>query len=84
VGAIPQGAAVPGRKTARPWAFIGAVNWAAFVPRADPFGIRGDRCGFGWAMQDSLSNFGKSFGVAGAKVCISYIQIVRAGPSLPF
>lgn len=44
-------AAGTGPKTKQPWAFVGAINWAAFVPRADDFGIRGDRCGFGWSMQ---------------------------------
>lgn len=40
-----------GPKAKQPWAFIGAINWAAFVPRAEDFGIRGDRCGFGWSLQ---------------------------------
>ena len=30
--------------------FIGAINWASYVPRAHEFGIRGDRCGFGAAL----------------------------------
>ena len=41
-------------------AFAGAINWAGFVPRADDFGVRGDRCGFGWSLRASLTNFGRS------------------------
>ena len=41
-------------------ALIGAINWAAFVPRALPEGVRGDRCGFGWSLHASLTNFGRA------------------------
>ena len=41
--------------------FLGAINWAAAVPRAEDFGIRLDRCGFGWDLKSALSNFGKSW-----------------------
>ena len=41
--------------------FLGAINWAAAVPRAEDFGIRLDRCGFGWDLKSALANFGKSW-----------------------
>ena len=39
------------------YAFIGAINWAAVVPRAERSGVRLDRCGFAWDMVGALSNF---------------------------
>ena len=63
-------------------AFIGAINWAAFVPRALPEGVRGDRCGFGWSLHASLTNFGKSFGTPGSP---GYIKACdKRGSALPF
>ena len=46
-----------------PMLFIGAINWASYVPRSADFGVRGDRCGFGWSLHASLTNFGNSPGV---------------------
>lgn len=45
--------------------FIGAINWAGVVPRAEPEGVRLDRCGFAWDMVGALSNFGTSWGTRG-------------------
>ena len=53
------------------WSFIGAMNWAAPVPKAYDFGIRMDRCGFGWNLESSLTNFGTSFGEPASP---SYVQ----------
>ena len=39
------------------FAFVGQMNWAAFVPRALSATIRGDRCGFGWGLWHSLKMF---------------------------
>ena len=65
-----------------PFAFIGAINWAAFVPRSHEFGVRGDRCGFGWNLHAALTNFGASFGVRGTK---GYIEACDTrGAVLPF
>ena len=44
-----------------PFLFLGAINWAAVVPRAAGVGIRLDRCGFAWDLGGALANFGKSF-----------------------
>ena len=41
--------------------FLGAIHWAAAVPRAEDFGIRLDRCGFAWDLRGALANFGKSW-----------------------
>ena len=38
--------------------FIGALNWAGFIPRDEENGVRGQRCGFGWSMRAALANFG--------------------------
>ena len=35
------------------------------------FGVRGDRCGFGWSLQAALSNFGATFGTPGKPGCPS-------------
>ena len=63
-------------------AFIGAINWAAFVPRALPEGVRGDRCGFGWSLHASLSNFGRAWGTRGAKGYLEACDV--RGAVLPF
>ena len=41
--------------------FLGAINWAAAVPRAEDFGIRLDRCGFAWDLKGALTNYGRSW-----------------------
>jgi hypothetical protein len=62
--------------------FIGAINWASFVPRSSEFGVRGDRCGFGWSLHASLTNFGSSFGTPGTA---GYIEACDTrGGVLPF
>jgi hypothetical protein len=48
--------------TCKPRLFIGSINWASVVPRAENTGVRLDRCGFGWSMGPSLNNFGTTFG----------------------
>ena len=53
------------RCAAKPLLFIGAINWAGVVPRAEPEGVRADRCGFAWDMIGALSNFGKQWGTPG-------------------
>ena len=42
--------------------FVGAINWASYVPRDHVHGVRGDRCGFGWSLFAALQNFGSSWG----------------------
>ncbi|KAL1503551.1 hypothetical protein AB1Y20_012030 [Prymnesium parvum] len=65
-----------------PYMFVGAINWASFVPRAAEFGVRGDRCGFGWSLGAALHNFGSSWGKPGEK---SYIEACDTrGGVLPF
>ena len=65
-----------------PMLFIGAINWASYVPRSADFGVRGDRCGFGWSLQAALSNFGASFGTPGTP---GYIEACDSrGGVLPF
>ena len=65
-----------------PYMFLGAINWAAFVPQSNEFGVRGDRCGFGWTLQAALSNFGTSFGTPGKK---GYVEACDTrGAVLPF
>ena len=66
----------------RPHAFVGAINWAAFVPRSHEFGVRGDRCGFGWNLRAALTNFGSSFGTRGAKDYVEACDV--RGAVLPF
>jgi hypothetical protein len=52
------------------------------VPRSADFGVRGDRCGFGWSLQAALSNFGASFGTPGTP---GYIEACDSrGGVLPF
>jgi len=65
-----------------PMFFVGAINFASYVPQSNEFGVRGDRCGFGWGLHAALSNFGASFGTKGTR---GYIEAcdVRGGV-LPF
>ena len=66
----------------QPWMFVGAINWASFVPQSYEFGVRGDRCGFGWSLHNALSNFGATFGQRGAP---GFIEACDArGGVLPF
>lgn len=65
-----------------PLAFVGAINFAAFVPRATQFGVRGDRCGFGWTLQAALANFGSSFGTRGQPDYVEACDL--RGAVLPF
>ena len=67
---------------AQPYAFVGAINWAAYVPRANEFGVRGDRCGFGWNLKAALSNFGSSFGTRGEAGFVEACDM--RGAVLPF
>jgi len=67
---------------ARPMLFFGAINWAGFVPRAYDVGVRGDRCGFGWSLHASLSNFGRAWGTKGAKGYVEACDV--RGSVLPF
>jgi len=65
-----------------PLALVGAINWAAIVPRALEFGVRGDRCGFGWDLSAALNNFGSSFGTPGTP---GYVESCDTrGAVLPF
>ena len=65
-----------------PMFFVGAINFASYVPQSNEFGVRGDRCGFGWTLHAALSNFGATFGKRGVP---GYIEAcdVRGGV-LPF
>ena len=65
-----------------PMLFIGAINWASYVPQSNEFGVRGDRCGFGWSLHAALSNFGATFGQRGSP---GFIEACDArGGVLPF
>lgn len=46
------------------FAYVGAMNWAGFVPRDDSTGVRGDRCGFAWSRVEALTNYGLATGAA--------------------
>jgi len=67
-----------------PHAFIGAINWAAVVPRATWSGVRADRCGFGWDLDASLSNYGQSYGQRGTKSFQPACDDVGAVLPLPY
>jgi len=67
-----------------PWAFIGAINWAAYVPRAHWSGVRGDRCGFGWGLGAALNNFGQSFGKPNTKSFQPACDKIGAVPPFPY
>ncbi|KAL1523314.1 hypothetical protein AB1Y20_018260 [Prymnesium parvum] len=62
------------------YAFIGQINWAAFIPRAYRATILGDRCGFGWGVWQALQMFGSEED--------TYHKLItpcdRAGAVLPF
>lgn len=62
--------------------FLGAINWASYVPQSNEFGVRGDRCGFGWSLHAALSNFGATFGTPGAAGYVEACDI--RGGVLPF
>ena len=65
-----------------PMLFVGAINFASYVPLSTEFGVRGDRCGFGWSMRAALSNFGTTFGKRGTP---GFIEACDArGGVLPF
>ena len=65
-------------------AFIGAVNWAGVVPRAEDSGVRLDRCGFGWGLRASLHNYGASFGTKGSPGYIEACDLRGAALPLPY
>ena len=65
-----------------PLFFVGAINFASYVPRSSEFGVRGDRCGFGWTMHAALSNFGTSFGTRGQHGFVEACDV--RGGVLPF
>ena len=76
--------ATPDPAADEPFALIGAINWAAYVPRAHEFGVRGDRCGFGWALRAALTNFGTSFGTAGQKGYVEACDLRGGVPPFPY
>eukprot|EP00964_Phaeocystis_antarctica_P101489 scaffold66950_cov60-Phaeocystis_antarctica.AAC.2 len=65
-------------------AFVGAVNWAGVVPRAEDSGVRLDRCGFGWGLRASLHNYGTSFGTRGSPGHIQACDLRGAALPLPY
>jgi len=67
-----------------PFAFIGAINWAAYVPQAYEFGVRGDRCGFGWSLSAALNNFGSTYGKLGEQYYIESCDTRGAVPPFPY
>ena len=68
--------------TAPPLLFIGAINFASYVPRSNEYGVRGDRCGFGWTLHAALANFGATFGTRGQPGFIEACDV--RGGVLPF
>mmetsp|Transcript_70120 Transcript_70120/g.116475 ORF Transcript_70120/g.116475 Transcript_70120/m.116475 type:complete len:536 (-) Transcript_70120:177-1784(-) len=67
-----------------PYAFIGAMNWASIVPRAEWSGVRGDRCGFGWTLGAALKNYGQSFGEPNTKGFLPACDTVGGVPPFPY
>eukprot|EP00966_Prymnesium_polylepis_P308224 7122747-Prymnesium_polylepis.1 len=71
-----------GRLRCLEYALIGAINWAAFVPRSHATGVMGDRCGFAWSRVEALTNFGLQVGTPGTKGYAPACD--EAGAVLPF
>ena len=63
------------------YALVGAINWAAFVPRARDTGVMGDRCGFAWSRVEALTNFGREQGTGSHRHSPSCAAL---GAVLPF
>jgi len=82
-GAVPAagGAAV---RAPRPWAFLGAINWASTVPRAADVGVRADRCGFGWNLGAALNNYGATWGSPGEPGYLPACDRRGAVPPFPY
>lgn len=66
----------------KPNLFVGAINFASYVPRSNEYGVRGDRCGFGWTLHAALSNFGATFGERGTPGFVEACDV--RGGVLPF
>jgi len=71
-------------RASRPWAFLGAINWASTVPRAADVGVRADRCGFGWNLGAALNNYGATWGSPGEPGYLPACDRRGAVPPFPY